>query len=337
MRFFVMLWGILLPGLARAQPLLYLTNATENALYTYDARSHEKRYLGQGPEEMLDIAVDSRGQVFLLARAGIYRMEAQGPATRLYELQATDWREKANCMDIVGDTVLLIGGRLGTRLDAFSLRTKQLRPIGLLPVLTSGDLTWAGDHRFYVSGSDLHLYQVRTDAALSQADTVMDLGEVTGVSSLFAMSYGRGSGCDTTHTPLLLLFDGPELLLYEIATGQRQNLGRVDFTPSGMAVRGIPDLPFGRPRRLVASTVVTPNADGLNDQLSLSFTPAASDFSLTLYTRFGTEAFSTQEAAFRWPTEAPLPGVYFYTARYADPCLWGTPSQIERGWVELVR
>jgi gliding motility-associated-like protein len=76
--------------------------------------------------------------------------------------------------------------------------------------------------------------------------------------------------------------------------------------------------------------VVTPNNDGLNDQLRIEWFDARPLPSMTIYDSWGLQIYSKDNYDGDWPDHRTLHGVYFFSVNHSD-------CRARKGWVQVLK
>ena len=78
---------------------------------------------------------------------------------------------------------------------------------------------------------------------------------------------------------------------------------------------------------------ITPNGDGINDQLVIENIKYYSPIKLRIFNRWGQPIYETENYQNNWSAEGQTPGTYFYILRYTDQ---NDQEQELKGWIEVV-
>lgn len=81
----------------------------------------------------------------------------------------------------------------------------------------------------------------------------------------------------------------------------------------------------------------TPNSDGLNDILELTYSCEFKDFSFEIYNRWGELVYKSLRPDFKWIYTGNSSGVYNYTLKYTSTDPGDTEEHIERGMLNLIK
>ncbi len=88
-------------------------------------------------------------------------------------------------------------------------------------------------------------------------------------------------------------------------------------------------------RALNIPNVVTPNGDNKNDKLKIVNLEAYPDHELTIYNRWGQEAFKSTQYNNNWPEDNTISGTYFYRLQIKDEI--SGMEENYKGWIQVLR
>lgn len=198
------------------------------------------------------------------------------------------------------------------------------------------------------------VYSTTFNEQICLGETFQFEGNTYFQTGIYPIHYTSQLGCDSLIT-LNLTVDLPyeTELIRSICEGEEFQAGGVVMSESGVyeipliAFTGCDSLvtvhlevlkPLGR--GFFFPNVFTPNGDGINDTYKLGGSPSGlSDFSISIYNRWGKLIFDSDDPAFEWNGRVENSdagaGVYYYVGRYSHVCE-GAENSVS-GYFSLLR